>query len=179
MTDFTLHDQSSAPEDSKSLLEGSEKSFGMIPNLHAVMAEAPGLLKAYQEIHELFVNSSFDKNELTVVWQTVNVYHGCHYCVPAHTAIAKQMGADDSITENIRSGKPLADSKLQALREFTQTMLDKRGEASTSDLQAFFDAGYGNRQALEVVLGIAQKTMSNYTNAITGTPVDEPFKKFK
>ncbi|MEL7799413.1 carboxymuconolactone decarboxylase family protein [Idiomarina loihiensis] len=178
MADFKLHDKSSAPEDSKPLLEGSEKSFGMIPNLHAVMAEAPGLLKAYQDIHELFVNSSFDKNELTVVWQTINVYHDCHYCVPAHTAIAKQMGADDSITENIRADKPLTDNKLQALREFTLTMLEKRGEASESDLNEFFNAGYGNRQALEVVLGIAQKTMSNYTNAITGTPVDEPFQKF-
>lgn len=178
MTEFKLHDQSSAPEDSKSLLQSSEKSFGMIPNLHAVMAEAPGLLKAYQDIHELFANSSFDKNELTVVWQTINVYHDCHYCVPVHTAIAKQMGADDSISENIRAGKALDDTKLQALREFTKTMLDKRGEASASDLDAFFEAGYGNRQALEVVLGIAQKTMSNYTNAIAGTPVDEPFKKF-
>ncbi|MEL7797932.1 carboxymuconolactone decarboxylase family protein [Idiomarina loihiensis] len=178
MTDFKLHDKASAPEDSKPLLEGSEKSFGMIPNLHAVMAEAPGLLKAYQDIHELFVNSSFDKNELTVVWQTINVYHDCHYCVPAHTAIAKQMGADDAITENIRADKSLDDSKLQALREFTLTMLDKRGQASESDLNAFFDAGFSNRQALEVVLGIAQKTMSNYTNAITGTPVDEPFQKF-
>ncbi|KXS34160.1 MAG: carboxymuconolactone decarboxylase [Idiomarina sp. T82-3] len=178
MTDFKLHDKASAPEDSKPLLEGSEKSFGMIPNLHAVMAEAPGLLKAYQDIHELFVNSSFDKNELTVVWQTINVYHDCHYCVPAHTAIAKQMGADDAITENIRADKSLDDSKLQALREFTLTMLNKRGQASESDLNAFFDAGFSNRQALEVVLGIAQKTMSNYTNAITGTPVDEPFQKF-
>ncbi len=178
MTDFKLHDKASAPEDSKPLLERSEKSFGMIPNLHAVMAEAPGLLKAYQDIHELFVNSSFDKNELTVVWQTINVYHDCHYCVPAHTAIAKQMGADDAITENIRAGKSLDDSKLQALREFTLAMLDKRGQASESDLNAFFDAGFSNRQALEVVLGIAQKTMSNYTNAITGTPVDEPFQKF-
>ncbi len=178
MTDFKLHDKASAPEDSKPLLERSEKSFGMIPNLHAVMAEAPGLLKAYQDIHELFVNSSFDKNELTVVWQTINVYHDCHYCVPAHTAIAKQMGADDAITENIRADKSLDDSKLQALREFTLTMLNKRGQASESDLNAFFDAGFSNRQALEVVLGIAQKTMSNYTNAITGTPVDEPFQKF-
>ncbi|NQZ17424.1 MAG: carboxymuconolactone decarboxylase family protein [Idiomarina sp.] len=178
MTDFKLHDKASAPEDSKPLLEGSEKSFGMIPNLHAVMAEAPGLLKAYQDIHELFVNSSFDKNELTVVWQTINVYHDCHYCVPAHTAIAKQMGADDGITENIRAGKSLDDSKLQALREFTLAMLEKRGQASESDLSAFFNAGYNNRQALEVVLGIAQKTMSNYTNSITGTPVDEPFQKF-
>lgn len=54
----------------------------MIPGLHAVMAEAPGLLEAYQTVHELFVNSSIDKDEFTVVWQSINVEHACHYCVP-------------------------------------------------------------------------------------------------
>ena len=179
MTDFKLHDRSSAPEDSKPLLEGSEKEFGMIPNLHAVMAEAPGLLKAYQDVHGLFTDSSFNEDELTVVWQTINVYHSCHYCVPAHTAIAKQMGADDSITRQLKSGETLGDSKLQALRSFTEAMLEKRGQVSDTDLNAFFDAGYSNRQVLEVILGISQKTMSNYTNAIAETLIDEPFKKFK
>lgn len=179
MADFKLHDKSSAPDDSKPLLEGSEKSLGMIPNLHAVMAEAPGLLKAYQDIHELFLDTSFDENEITVVWQTINVYHSCHYCVPAHTAIAKQMGADDAITEQLKKGETLDDSKLQALRIFTETVLEKRGQVSDTDMRNFFDTGYGNRQVLEVILGIAQKTMSNYTNAIAETPVDEPFKKFK
>jgi len=178
MSDFKLHDKDSAPEDSKKLLEGSEKEMGMIPNLHAVMAEAPGLLKAYQDVHGLFANSSFDENELTVVWQTINVYHSCHYCVPAHTAIAKQMGADNSITKQLKDGATLDDSKLQALRIFTEAMLEKRGQVSETDLKGFYDAGYGHRQVLEVILGIAQKTMSNYTNAIAETPIDEPFKKF-
>ena len=178
MSNFKLHDKESAPTESKSLLESSEKAFGMIPNLHAVMAEAPGILEAYQQEHELFVNSSFNENELTVVWQTINVYHSCHYCVPAHTAIAKQMGADDSITEQLKKGETLNDSKLQALRLFTEAMLEKRGQVSETDLKDFFDAGYSNRQVLEVILGISQKTMSNYTNAIAKTPIDEPFKKF-
>jgi len=178
MSDFKLHDKDSAPTESKSLLESSEKAFGMIPNLHAVMAEAPGILAAYQQEHELFVNSSFNENELTVVWQTINVYHSCHYCVPAHTAIAKQMGADDSITEQLKKGETLDDGKLQTLRLFTEAMLEKRGQVSQTDLKNFFDAGYGNRQVLEVILGISQKTMSNYTNAIAETPIDEPFKKF-
>jgi hypothetical protein len=34
--------------------------------------------------YELFVNSSFNEEELTVVWQSINVEHACHYCVPAH-----------------------------------------------------------------------------------------------
>jgi len=43
MTDFTLHDENTAPEGSKELLAKSKAAYGMIPGLHAVMAEAPGL----------------------------------------------------------------------------------------------------------------------------------------
>lgn len=84
MTDFTIHTPpDTAPESAKPLLEVSRKSFGRIPGLHAVMAEAPGVLEAYQKLHELVLASSFDNEEKTVVWQTINVENACHYCVPA------------------------------------------------------------------------------------------------
>ena len=84
---FELHTRESAPADSQPLLDNSQKAFSMIPNLHAVMATAPTLLEAYQKLHELFQQTSFDAEELTVVWQTINVEHECHYCIPAHTGI--------------------------------------------------------------------------------------------
>ena len=55
----------------------------MLPNLHTVMAQSPALRYAYQKQQELAQNASFDKDELTVVWQTINVEYGYHYCVPA------------------------------------------------------------------------------------------------
>jgi hypothetical protein len=47
--------------------------------------------------YELFVNSSFNEEELTVVWQSINVEHACHYCVPAHTGIAAMMKVDEGL----------------------------------------------------------------------------------
>ncbi len=38
---FKLHTRETAPADSQPLMEWSLKNFGMIPNLHAVMAQAP------------------------------------------------------------------------------------------------------------------------------------------
>ncbi|MBC6716326.1 MULTISPECIES: carboxymuconolactone decarboxylase family protein [Aurantimonas] len=178
MTDFTLHDETTAPDDSKPLLAKSQKAFGMVPGLHAVMAEAPGLLDAYQQVHELFLNSSFDKDETTVVWQTVNVENNCHYCVPAHTGIAKAMGVDDAITEALRNETPLPNARLEALRDFTLSVVRDRGNVDDAKVQAFLDAGFTRRNILEVVLGYSQKVMSNYTNHLAQTPVDKPFQKF-
>ncbi|WP_432671199.1 carboxymuconolactone decarboxylase family protein [Flavobacterium sp. SM2513] len=178
MTTLKIHNIESAPEASKTLLEQSQKANGMIPGLHGVLAGAPGLLEGYQTLHKLFTESSFNAEELTVVWQTINVEHECHYCVPAHTAIANMMKVDSAITEALRNGSALPTEKLQALHTFTLAMVRSRGQITAEELQAFYAAGYEERQVLEVILGLSQKVISNYTNHIANTPVDAPFQKF-
>ncbi len=178
MAEFTLYTQENAPEAAKPLMEKSVAAFGMLPNLHAVMAQAPTLLEGYQVLHELFQNTSFNAEELTVVWQTINVEHECHYCVPAHSAIAASMKVDEGIVDALLNKTPLADEKLETLRETTLAMTQNRGVISDEQIEKFFAAGYAQQQLLEIVLGLSQKVMSNYTNHLADTPVDEPFKKF-
>lgn len=178
MTEFTIHDENSAPEAARPMLEGSKKAMGIVPGLHGIMAESPQTLEGYQKLHELVMQSSFDKDEQTVLWQTINVEHECHYCVPAHTGIAKSMKVSDDITNALRDETPLPSDKLEALRTFTLAMVRQRGNVTNADLTAFYDAGYEHRQVLEVVLGLSQKVMSNYINHIAETPVDAPFQDF-
>jgi len=49
MVDFTIHDETTAPEESRELLAIAKKQYGFIPNLRGIMAEAPGLFIGYQE----------------------------------------------------------------------------------------------------------------------------------
>ncbi len=179
MTDHTLHTKDTAPEESRPLLEASEAAFGQVPNLHAVMAEAPGLLKTYQTAHEAVAQSSLNAEEVTVLWQSINVEHACHYCVPAHSGIARAMNVDPALDDALRAEAPLPSDRLEALRTFTLAVVRKRGAVTDDDLQAFFAGGYDRRQVLEVVLAVAQKVMSNYTNAIAETPVDAAFEQFR
>lgn len=175
MTEFTLHTEETAPEASKPLLAASKKTNQMIPGLHAVMAEAPGLLEAYQTIGKLFANSSFDKDEITVVWQTINVEHACHYCVPAHTAIAKSMHVSDEISDALRTESPLPNARLEALRTFTLSVVRNRGNVDDTEVQAFLDAGFTKRQILEVILGLSMSRVNylvrfddNYDGRLSG-----------
>jgi hypothetical protein len=39
----------------------------------------------------------------------------------------------------------------------------------------FLAAGYDKRQALEVLVGVTMKTLSNYANHLTDTPLNEQF----
>lgn len=89
------------------------------------------------------------------------------------------MKVSDEITEALRNETPLPSAKLEALRTFTVQMVRERGNVSEAQMKAFFDAGYGHRAVLDVILGLAQKTMSNYVNHVAQTPVDEVFHPLK
>lgn len=178
MSKFTRHTVETAPENSKKILEGAQKTMGVVPGLYSVMAESPEILKAYTQLHQAFNATSFDAEELTVVWQTINVEHECHYCVPAHTGIAHSMKVNPELTEALRNQQAMPTAKLQALHDFTLAVVRQRGDVTEEQMEAFFKAGYGHKQVLEVILGLSQKVISNYVNHVAKTPVDPMFEQF-
>jgi AhpD family alkylhydroperoxidase len=142
------------------------------------MAGAPKLLEAYQALNKIFMQNSLTTPERNVVWLTVNYEHGCTYCMAAHSAIALMSGMDEADVEALRTGKEMPDPKLQTLREFTRHMVDKRGWAEAGQLAAMDGAGYTSETVLDVIFGIGMKTLSNYTNHLADTPLDDGFRDY-
>ena len=169
---FPLLDESSAPKESLPALAMTKENFGMIPNVEKVMALSPQLLSGYAHMWDLFETTTLTSIDRQVVYMTANFENECNYCIPWHTILAKKAGLASTEVEALRSGAPLADPKLEALRAFTRTLIANRGKASKADLRLFFDAGYTDAQVLEVILGLSIKLISNYTNSIAGTPLD-------
>lgn len=176
---FKTHDKNSAPEQSKELLEQVEKNMGFVPNIMGVFAQAPAVLESYLKLSELISKTSFSKTEKEIVLLTASAHNGCPYCMAAHTTLAKQEGVSDDVLENLRKGEPLNDKKLEALRQYTKGILDNEGHPGDEAKQEFIKQGYGPQQALEIVLGIAMKTLSNYTNHLAHTQIDKEFEDNK
>ncbi len=170
--DFPLLEKASAPAASLPLLEEVEADFGMIPNLERMLSASPPALAGYVRLWELFENSSFNGVEKQVVYQTANFENNCTYCVPWHSFLSQKAGMKEEDNTALRAGTPLSDPKLEALRLFTKALIDHRGHPPEEFTQRFFEAGYTAPQALEVVLGLATKLMSNYANGIAHTPLD-------
>ena len=49
---------------------------------------------------------------------------------------------------------------------------------SEEAVSTFLEAGFSQQNILEIILILAQKVMSNYTNHLAQTPLDKPFQKF-
>ena len=175
MSEFQVHDLASAPAASQPELARVRKKYGFLPNLAGVLAESPAALEGYFAIGGIFEKSSFAHTEKQIVLLTASYENQCHYCVAAHSTIAGMLKVSDHIVAALRDGMPLPDAKLEALRSFTRSLVVNRGWAEEQELEAFYEAGYTKAQALEVIVGIAMKTISNYTNHLSETPVDDAF----
>lgn len=175
MSSFPVHSIDTAPEASKPVLEATQQAFGFVPNLLGVMSSSPALAEAYLTISGLFEKTALNPVEQQVVLLTVSHFHECRYCMAAHSAIAEMQKLPADVVASIRQDQPIADRKLQTLRAFVVQLLDQRGWVSEQDLQAFYSAGYEPGHVLDVLVGVAQKMLSNFTNHIAQTPLDKAF----
>lgn len=176
MSDYTLYTQETAPDAAKPLLENSMKGFGFVPNLHGVMAESPAVLEAYQTMSGISAKTGLNAVERQVVYQVNNFEAECRYCVAAHTTISAFDKVPEDVTAALRAGTALPDAKLDALAVFTKAMRNNFGKVTEAETAAFIAAGYTKAHVLDVIVLIATKVLSNYTNKVAETPVDDRFQ---
>ena len=172
---FPVHTLETAPEAARPVMETARQAFGFIPNLIGIMSSSPALAEAYLVISGIFDKTGLTPVERQVVLLTVSRFHECRYCVAAHSAISAMQKVPDDVVRAIREDQSIADPKLQALREFVHRVVEKRGWLSEEDIQGLLSAGYEQSHVMDVLVGVAQKTLSNFTNHIAETPLDDVF----
>jgi uncharacterized peroxidase-related enzyme len=172
----TLEPQQAEPLSEKRLIE-AEKRLGFMPNMYKLMANSPGMFDTYVQGYNHFRDrSGFSPAEQEVVFLTISRLNGCNYCMGAHSFIADRMsGVPAAVTDAIRDDKPIEEARLSALHRFTATIVNTRGLPAKRDVDAFIEAGYSERHILEIILAIAVKTISNYSNHLFHTPLDGVF----
>ncbi len=161
----------------RGVLEQAQQQVGFIPNMYARMVNSPGLLETYLTGYDRFrKESGFTPTEQEVVFLTISRENGCHYCVAAHSVLADKFShVPTAVTDAIRDGTLIPEPKLRALSEFTRILIAKGGRPDRADVDAFLAAGYTERHILEIILAVAVKTLSNWSNHVFNTPVDAMF----
>ncbi|MDX2464739.1 MAG: carboxymuconolactone decarboxylase family protein [Porticoccus sp.] len=177
MSNFPVHTRKTSPLAAQATLDAVADMFGFVPNLIGVMATSPALAEAYVALSEIFEKSGLNPVERQVVLLTVSHFHECRYCMAAHSMIAEMQQVPDDVIEAIRTDIPIADTKLEALRLYVKRLIKQRGWINETEMNEFLAAGYEPSHAFDVLVGVGQKILSNFTNHIANTPVDTAFEK--
>jgi uncharacterized peroxidase-related enzyme len=177
VTLFSPVDLETAPEKSRPLLENVQKSFKFIPNLFGVFANSPVLLEGYMALEKAFDKGSLNAVERQIILLSASVENRCGYCIAAHSTVLKAfLHAPAEVVSAVRANEPVSDPKLQALVALTKEIVTERGHVSEQVMDNFLAAGYRKDQVLEVLIGVALKTMSNYLDHISHTELDPAFQ---
>lgn len=176
MCTYAVHTIESAPEKSRSALEGLKKNLGLVPNLAATMATSPVLVNGFVGAFGNFHGGSFSGAEKQVLLLTNAVTNTCPWAVAFHSTAALREGVAAADVEAIRERRAPGAPRAAALSAFTRALIEKRGHVEARDVEAFTGAGYAADQVLEVIAGLAVSVMANYAGNITNPPLEAPFQ---
>jgi uncharacterized peroxidase-related enzyme len=172
---FLRHTIETAPEASRERLREQASNFGFLASPLATMATSPQALEAALTLFRLFEETTLSAAEREVVAMTLAHDRGCTYCMAMHSRIVSMMPALAPDLDALRAGRAPSDPKLAALASFVRAVASSHGVVGDADFGAFLAAGYSERNALEVALGIAAYTLSITSNHLTEVEVDPPF----
>ena len=166
-----------AEGESKQRLTAVSETRGRIPNMYANMAHSPGLLATYLDGYDRFrAHSGFTPAEQETIFLTVSRYFECTYCMAAHSFIADRVSqTPPEVIDAIRNDAPIADERFASLAAMTRELLTTQGRPTATVVERFTAAGYTDKQVLDIILAIAVKTLSNWTNHVFDTELDAMF----
>lgn len=171
-TKFNVPTREEVSTNNQTLFDTLQKGLGFVPNAYATI----GLSSTALENYMAFTNAktSLTKKEKEVINLAVSQVNACEYCLSAHTAIGKLNGFNEEQIIEIRKGEVSFDSRLDALAKFAQETALHKGHVSGITLENLVDQGFSKENVIDIILAVADISITNYVNNITHIPIDFP-----
>ena len=173
MPRITPVDPATADPAVKATLSAVKTKIGMVPNLFSTFARSPAVLNGYLALSDALGAGALTAKQREIVALAVGQANECHYCVSAHTLLAKSAGLSPEAIRKARDGKA-SDVTDNAVALFARRVVETRGQVSNADLAAAHSAGLDDARIVEVIAGVAINVFTNYTNNVAQTEIDFP-----
>jgi len=157
----------------KEIYEKIQKKTGTVFNIYQLMGNSPATLGGYLALGEMAKKASLSPQLCEKIALAVSEENQCHYCLAAHTAVAKMLGVEMPVTLRARKGMS-DDPKVEAILKFAKHVVEVRGNVTDSDVAELKNTGVNNQELVEIILVVIQTMFSNYFNHIVETEVDFP-----
>ncbi|TDV09202.1 carboxymuconolactone decarboxylase family protein [Paraburkholderia caballeronis] len=151
------------------------KAVGKVPNAYATIGtHSPEALGAMLAVDGVVASGTLSKPDIETIKLAVSEAAGCDYCLAAHTLAGKFAGLSPETMKHVRAGEPTGDAKRDALVRFVRALVGMRGTVPESEVAAIREAGYSERQLIEIALAITSITFTNLVNRLNDTTLDFP-----
>jgi len=157
----------------KQIYDDLTTKMGKVLNIFQGLANSSAALKAYLSMSAALAEGDLSQEDREVVYLAVSESNGCHYCVSAHSMLAKHIGVSDEETLAARQFHS-PHQKRAALLEFIRKVIATKGFVKVEGMEVVRKAGYSDGQIAEAIGYIGLATFSNLFNHVHDTPLDFP-----
>lgn len=148
-------------------------------NLTRVLANAPALLEAFGGFWAGLRRTSLSDVEREVVALEMAYLNDCHYCKPAHIMASREVGLPDVEIRRVLSGGMMKDARAALVQRATRRIVETKGKLSDEEFRSFQEQGLSPAEMLEIVGEIAHCTLTNFTNRLAQTELDDSLSRVK
>lgn len=165
------------PEDAtgktRDLFAAASERLGGVPNMLRIMGRSPDLLGAYLDLNRGIVRLAVPERLRILLAATIADATGCGYGVSFARAFAERGGVPAADFESAQRAEA-TDPKTAAALRFAAKAIDERGHLPASDVETLREAGFGDREIVEIIGLVGVNLLRNYFNLLAGTPRDFP-----
>jgi uncharacterized peroxidase-related enzyme len=169
---FSVPTRTEVSANNQAIFDNLQKGLGFVPNLYAYFGKNETALADYLALQNR--KSTLRAKEREIINLVTSQINGCRYCQSAHTVLGKMNGFTDEQILEIRSGKASFDNKLNALAQFTASVVENKGRATAEAVRKFLEAGYTEANMIDVIIVVGDKIISNYLHNLTHLDIDFP-----
>jgi len=174
MSSLPQIDPATATGPAAELLANVQKAFGVVPNMMKVMANSPALLKGCLGLSGALAEGVLAADVRERLALATAEYHGCSYCLSAHTFVGSQiLKVDADELERARHAES-NDPHMAALLALSDAIVRGRGAVADSVLETARAAGVSNAEIAEVIGNIALNVLTNYFNIVAAVDNEWP-----
>ena len=159
------------------LFERARRTYRFLPNTIRVMARGSRVAELYLDAGRLNRKGALSALERELVAITTAAFHGCEYCLTAHTLAAQGFGASTADAAAAQEGHG-GDPRSAALLELALAVLEMRGRVTDAQLSGARAAGLDDTELLDVVAVVVENTLGNLVNNLARTEIDERMLRF-
>ncbi|MGH1470309.1 MAG: carboxymuconolactone decarboxylase family protein [Cellvibrionaceae bacterium] len=161
----------------------AKSQFGSVINLFRVAGNAPNVLKGILAFNKEVASScELSNQQVELVAMLTSALNHCDYCVNVHMQVGKMYGLTEQQLLGAMAGSA-SNTGDQALLDFTDEVVRKRGRVAEKVLKAALDAGFSKKALLEVIGIVGIYTSLQYIRHVANPendfPVVEQFESSK
>ena len=160
--------------ETKAIFEGMEKSFGMIPNLFATIAQYPRALKPIIDLYQAIAKESTLEPRLQELANLeASRINRCNYCLAHHSQMAKMLGVNDEQLNMLRVGKvPQSFTEKEKIIIEYASQVTKDAEEVTEDLFRRLRSYFNDSQIVNLTIIIGLMNVFNRFNGALGVELE-------